>query len=114
MNSVNLIGRLVRDPEIRSTASDSRVAVLRLAVRRQRGGESDGAVFIDVVCFGRLAEIVAEHLRKGRRVSVEGRLDHRDWIGTNGEPRGRHEIVARRIGFLDRPSPRADVPDSGA
>lgn len=115
MNNVSLIGRLTRDPEVRTTAEDTPVAVLRLAVPRRRGGEDAGAVFVDVVCFARQAEAAEEYLYKGRRVAVEGRLEHREWTDPDGVARARHEIVARRLEFLDarhRPG-SIDAADAG-
>lgn len=107
MNSINLIGRLTRDPELRSGGDAGAVAVLRLAVPRRR--DDDGAVFVNVVCFGRQAETAQEYLYKGRRVAIEGRLEHHEWSGPDGEPRSRHEVVAERVQFLDaRPRSQAD------
>ena len=103
MNSVNLIGRLTRDPDVRTTASSRPLTVLRLAVPR-RGDGGDSAVFVDVVCFDRRAEVAAEYLRSGRRVSVEGRLERRTWVGRSGEPRSRHEGVASHLELLDSPA----------
>lgn len=104
MNSVNLIGRLTRDPELRTSADDSPVAVLRVALARRRGGEDAGAVFVNVVCFGRQAEAANEYLHKGRRVAVEGRLEQREWTDTDGQARSRHEVYAERVEFLDPPT----------
>ena len=101
MNTINLIGRLTRDPELRTTSDESSVAVLRLAVPRRRGGEDAGAVFVNVVCFARQAEAAGEYLYKGRRVAVVGRLEHREWTDPDGEPRSRHEVVADHVEFLD-------------
>ena len=108
MNSINLIGRLTGDPERRGDGEHGPIAVLRLAVPRRRGTE-DGAVFVNVVCFGRQAEVAEEYLHKGRRVAVEGRLEHWEWTGPDGEARSRHEVVAERLQFLDaRPRAQAD------
>src|SRR5205823_4397108 len=73
MNSVQLIGRLTRDPELRSTSGGKSVGNLRLAVdRRDRDADP---VYIDVVCWDGLAETCAQYLAKGRQVAVSGRLD---------------------------------------
>lgn len=83
MNSVNLIGRLTKDPVLRHTPSGSAVCTLRLAVaRRKRNGDDQGAVFIDVVGFGARAEAVAEHTAKGRQVASAGASSTR-----SGRPR---------------------------
>ena len=68
MNSIQLIGRLTRDPELRSTKSGKPVANMRFAVPRR---DRDAApVYVDVVAYDALAEICAEHLEKGRQVAV--------------------------------------------
>jgi len=77
MNSVNLIGRLTRDPELRTTNGGTPVCTLRLAVPRPPKDDGDaGAVFVDVTTFVRQAEAVAEHMVKGRQVAVSGRLEY--------------------------------------
>ncbi len=113
MNSVNLIGRLTRDPELRTTNGGTPVCTLRLAVPRPPKDDGDaGAVFVDVTTFARQAEAVAEHMAKGRQVAVAGRLEYREWTGEDGSPRSRHEVVASQIDFLDaRHRPEADDAD---
>ena len=106
MNAVHLIGRLTQDITVRERG-ETKVAQLRVAVPRGRGkdGEDRGADFVDVVCFGRQAEVCAEYLAKGRRIAVEGRLHHDEWDGENGR-RQKLEVIAQSIEFLD--SPKAD------
>ena len=118
MNSVNLIGRLTKDPELRHTPNGNAVCTLRLAVtRRKRNGDDQGAVFIDVVSFGPRAEAVAEHMTKGRQVAVSGRLEYQEWKAQDGSPRSRHEVIGEQVQFLGaRPSESAqadDEPDYG-
>lgn len=101
MNSVNLIGRLTRDPEAEHTANGTPVCRLRLAVpRRPRNGADRGAVFVTVVAYGPQAQACAEHLGRGRQVAVSGRLEHREWNGPEGSVRSIHEVVADHVGFL--------------
>ncbi len=101
MNSINLIGRLTKDPELRYTPGGNAVCTLRLAVtRRRRNGDDQGAVFIDVVSFGPRAEAVAEHMTKGRQVAVSGRLEYQEWKAQDGSPRSRHEVIAEQVQFL--------------
>ncbi len=109
MNSINLTGRLTGDPELRSTYSDASVGQLRIAVPRRRGkqGEDRGAVFVDVVTFGRVAESCAEYLEQGRQVAVSGRLELDEWETDAGERRSRHKIVADEVEFLARPREQA-------
>ena len=102
MNSITLTGRLTADPEVRGTKTGTAIGEFRLAVqrRRSRDGEDRGAVYVDVVCFGGLAESVAEYLVKGRQVAVSGRLELDEWENNKGERRSRHKVVADEVEFL--------------
>ncbi len=98
MNTINLIGRLTRDPESRSTGSGKAVANMRLAVpRRDRDAEP---VYIDVAAFDKLAELCSEHLEKGRQVAVTGRLDYSEWETEGGAKRSAHSVIANDVEFL--------------
>ena len=102
-NTVELIGNLTRDPELRFTPSGAAVANFGLAVNRrwqnQQTNEWEEQVsFFDVVCWRELAENVAESLTKGSRVMVSGRLEQRSWETDNGEKRSKVEVVADEIG----------------
>ena len=113
MNSINLTGRLTRDPEARSTRDDATVAEFRLAVqRRRRGGEDRGAVYVDVVAFGGLAGSIVEYLAKGRQVAVSGRLEHDQWEAEDGSRRQRHKVIADEVEFLGRRREGDDEPQS--
>lgn len=98
MNSIHLIGRLTADPEPR-IGEKHEAARFRLAVDRIG---SDDADFIPVVVFDRTAQVVAEHLTKGRQVAVTGRLRSSDWNSPDGERRSRLEVVGDQVTFLDR------------
>lgn len=115
MNNVALTGRLARDPMARSGAAE--VVVLRLAVPRRSNTRED-AVFVNVVCFDRQAAAALAHLRRGRRVAVTGRLDHRRWTDDTGARRERHEVVADHVEWLDAPASDrtgdADAPAAAA
>ena len=113
MNRIHLIGRLTADPEARTTNRGMAVTTFRLAV--PKANDRDAAVFISVACFDRLALAVGDHLAKGRRVAVEGRLDQREWLDDAGTRHERYGVVADGIDFLDSPERsdhRADEPVS--
>lgn len=104
LNTVVLIGRLTKDPELRYTSSGKAVATLRLAVDRgttnpQGEKETD---FIDVVVWERQAETVANYLQKGRLIAVQGRLQIRQYETQEGQKREKAEVVANQVRFLDR------------
>lgn len=105
LNTVVLIGRLVRDPELRYTQGGVPVGGFTIAVDRpftNQQGQRE-ADFIDVVVWRQLAETCAHHLGKGRLVAVEGRLQVRSFETQDGQRRRVAEVVARTVRFLDRP-----------
>ena len=96
LNSVVLIGRLTKDPELRYTPSGKAVATLRLAVDRgtvNQQGERE-TDFIDIVVWEKQAETVANYLQKGRLVAVQGRLQIRQYTTQDGQKREKAEVVA--------------------
>ncbi len=105
MNKVMLIGRLTRDPEVRYTQSGTAFATFSLAVDRryQRNNENgqQTADFIPVVAWGKLAEICGHNLVKGRRISIEGRLQVRSYEAQDGSKRRAFDVVAEEMEFLD-------------
>jgi single-strand DNA-binding protein len=107
MNTVTLIGRLTADPQSRA-GENHESAYFRMAVDRKPPAE--GADFVDVVVFDRLAEVCSEHLSKGRQVSLSGRLRSSEWTTDSGERRSRVQVVADEVGFLDKP--KAVAPES--
>lgn len=106
LNLVVLAGRLVNDPELRFTPTGRPVTSFRLAANRRyrdQGGEwQDESLFIDVVTWGDLAQRVAETLRKGRAVVIQGRLRQRSWETEAGQRRSTYEIVALSVMNLER------------
>ena len=102
-NTVELIGNVTRDPELRFTPSGAAVANFGLAVNRRwlnrKTNEWEEDVsFFDIVCWRELAENCTESLTKGTRVMVSGRLDQRSWDTQEGEKRSKVEVVADEIG----------------
>ncbi len=105
LNRVVLIGRLTADPELRYTPNGVPVASFRLAVDRQfksQGGERE-TDFINIVAWRKSAEFAANYLTKGRLISVEGRLQVRQWTTQDGQRRTSYDVVADNIQGLDRP-----------
>jgi single-strand DNA-binding protein len=104
LNRVILIGRLTRDPELRVTQSGISVATFSVAVDRPYSSQGQRETdFIDCVAWRRLAETVSEHMRKGRLVAVEGRLQIRSYETQDGQRRRVAEVVCDDVRFLDRP-----------
>lgn len=102
LNKVVLIGRLVRDPEMRVTPSGIAVTQFTIAVDRIRKKDAEKtADFIRIVTWRRLAEICGEYLKKGKLVAVDGRLQY-DSYERNGEKVVTADIVADQVQMLDR------------
>ena len=104
LNSISIMGRLTREPELKHTQGGVAVCTITLAVERDFVGQ-DGrreADFIDVVCWRGTAELVARWFRKGLLVAVEGRLQSRKWADQYGQNRTSWEVVADSVYFAER------------
>ena len=105
VNKVIIVGRLTRDPEIRTTPQGVSVTNFGVATnfvyKNQEGQKTEQVEFHNVVAWRKLAEIVGQYMKKGRRVMVEGRLQTRNWEANDGTKRQRTEIVADNVIFLD-------------
>lgn len=103
MNKIILIGRVVREPELRSTPSGKQVANFTLAVDRRGGkGTERETDFIRIVAWQRLAEICAQYLTKGKLVAIEGRLQVRNYEASDGTKRTAVDVIANDMQMLDR------------
>lgn len=104
LNQVTLMGNLTRDPELRQTPTGQNVTSFSLALNRaykDASGEwQEVTDYIDIVCWGPLAERVAQYLSKGRRCLVQGRLQSRSWE-QDGNKRSKVEVLANDVTFLD-------------
>ena len=103
LNKIILMGRLVRDPELRHTNSGTAVASFTIAVDRDfksQGGEKE-TDFIDIVAWRNTAEFVSKYFAKGRMAVVEGRLQIRDWTAQDGTKRKAAEVIADNVYFGD-------------
>lgn len=104
-----VIGNLTRDPEMRSLPSGIKVTTFSVATNRvwkdQSGAKKEAADFHNIVVFGRQAETVAQYMKKGSNVLIEGRMQTRSWDDkTSGQKKYRTEIVADRVQFGSRPA----------
>jgi single-strand DNA-binding protein len=115
LNKVILIGRLTRDPEVRTFSNGGKVAKFGFAVNNKKRNQSTGQweddpVFVDIDVFnrgenGRQADLVEQSLRKGQQVFIEGHLKLDQWTSQDGQKRSRLYVVADNFQFLE---PRAD------
>lgn len=106
MNHVILSGRLTRDPEL---VRNNERAICRMRVAVNNGRYA--TTYVDVSAFDAQAEACAEHLSKGRKVGVSGKLAYDEWRDDEGRRRERYSVIGR-VEFLDRPpSPPDSEPD---
>ena len=112
VNKVILVGRLTRDPELRSFSNGGKVAKFGFAVSNrkknsQTGQWEDVPMFIDCEAynrgeFGKQADLVEQYLSKGRQVYLEGRLELDQWDDkSTGAKRSKHKLVVENMQFLD-------------
>jgi len=111
-NRVILMGNLTRDPELRYTPGGVAVADFRIAVNRfgrtPEGERRESTTFVDVTAWGRNAEVINEHMRKGRPIFLEGHLQLDQWTSQDGQRRSKLRVVLERFQFI---SPREARPE---
>jgi single-strand DNA-binding protein len=95
-----LLGNVTRNPEVRYIpGKDLPVAKFGLAVNRKTKDREE-TCFIDIVAFGRSAEMCGEYITKGMPLLIEGRLTYNTWEDKDGQKRSKHEVVAENIQFV--------------
>jgi len=113
VNCVHLIGNLVRDPQLRSTATGRPVCDIGLATNRQwkteSGEKKEETEFHKIILWGKLAEIASQYLRKGMKAYVQGRIQTRSYTGADGTPKYTTEIIAEDMLMLSG-SPSSQKP----
>jgi len=105
-NKVILLGNLTRDPELRYTPQGSAVCEFALALNsvytnKQTGQKVEEVSYIDLVAWGKTGETIAEYMKKGRQIMVEGRLKQDRWEGKDGKTQSKIKLVGKEIRFLD-------------
>ena len=102
MNKVILMGRLARDPDVRTTQSGKSVARMTLAVDRRKGADGQQeADFLSLIAWEKIADIAADYLHKGSKILVEGRLQSRSYEAQDGTKRYVTEVVLSNIEFCE-------------
>lgn len=100
-NKAIVIGRVTRDPEVRTTPGGQSVASISVATNRvwnsNSGERQEKTEFHNIVAWGKLAEICGQYLVKGQEVMFEGRMETRVWEGQDGQKRSRTEIIAENM-----------------
>lgn len=115
LNSIALMGRLTREPELRRTGSGVPVCTITLAVERDYKADTAEREtdFIDVVTWRSTAEFVTKYFRKGSMAVVVGRLQVRDWTDKEGHKRRSAEVVAEGVYFGESKRSASAAPAQG-
>lgn len=115
LNVVAIMGRLVADPELRTTGNGTNVCSFRVACDRNfvQQGQERQADFIDVVAWRQSAEFVTKYFQKGSLVAVEGSLQSRQYQDKNGNKRTAVEVLANQINFAGGKKPGGQPVDDG-
>jgi len=116
INKVVLVGRLTRDPEVRTTPSGRTVATVSLATsftwKDATGQKQEKTEFHNIVIWGKLGEIAGQYLIKGQEAYFEGRLQTRKYTGKDGVERRTTEIVAENMQLGSKPQGASRTPNS--
>lgn len=103
MNQVTLMGRLTKDPEIRTVQDQTAVCRFILAVDRrfQKPGTDRQADFIPCVAWRKTAELISQYFRKGQRILVSGSLQSRSWDGPDGKKQFGMDVTVESFDFIE-------------
>lgn len=101
LNRALLVGRLTRDPELRRTGSGKAVTSFNLAVERNSKSDDQEADFINCVCWGKIAENTERYCSKGSMVSVDGRIQTRNYENNQGQKVYVTEVIADSVQFIN-------------
>lgn len=115
LNNVTLMGRLVADPEIRTTPSGKSVASFRIAVDRAYSKDGNRqADFITIVAWEKTAEFIGKYFSKGSMIALRGEIQTRNYEDSNGNKRTAFEVLAREVSFCGGKNESASAPSTPA
>jgi single-strand DNA-binding protein len=103
LNRVMLVGRLVKDPDLRYIPSGTSVASFSIANNRsyvKNGEKSEQVSYFECIAWGKLGEIISQYCKKGKLIGVDGRLQQRSWDDKDGNKRYKVEVVVENFQFL--------------
>lgn len=108
LNKIFVLGNVVKNPESRTTPSGQTVATFSIATNRmwtdKQGQKQKKAEFHNIVAWGKLGEICAQYLEKGKLVFIEGRIETRSWDAPDGTKKYRTEVIAENMQMGPRSS----------
>lgn len=111
LNRVTLVGRITKDLELRKLEGATTTAVVNFTIALDRAfGKDDSADFIPCSAWGKTAENMAKYLKKGSLISVDGRIQSRNYKAQDGSTRTSIEVVAENVSFLESANARQGQP----
>lgn len=121
LNKIQLIGRLTKNVEVRTTTAGQKVATFSLATnshwKDKQGQKQEKTEFHNIILWGKLAEIAGEYLVKGQECYIEGRIETRKYTGKDGVERRTTEVIAENMqlgqkpnGATAKPAPTEEIP----
>lgn len=113
MNNVSLVGRLTRDPDVKTSSSGTMIAQFSVAVDRRYKDKTTGEYGVDfpnIVAFGSTAEFIQKYFRKGQRIGIVGRIQTRSWEADDGTKRYATEVIAENVEFVESKKSESQAP----
>ena len=112
LNCVTLMGRLVADPELRTTTTGKEVAAFCIAVDRSfaKAGEQRQTDFINIVAWGSTAKFIKDYFSKGSMIAIQGSIQTRSYEDKNGNKRTAFEVIAREVSFCGGKNETSSAP----
>jgi single-strand DNA-binding protein len=104
INRVYLIGRLTKDPDLRYTQGGTSIASFTVANNRTYTAQNERkeqVSFFNCIAWGKPGEVIAQYVKKGQRIALEGRLQQRSWQDQSGQKRSTVEVVVENFQFID-------------
>lgn len=118
VNKSILVGRVTRDPELKALPSGSKVVSFSLATNRtwknSEGAKQEETDFHNLVAFGKVAEVIAQYVKKGQLIYVDGRMKTRSWEDTEGKKNYRTEVIIENFQFGPKPTGSSAPVDDGS
>lgn len=106
INKTQILGNLTRDPELKALPSGAKVCSFSVATNEvflKDGQKTEKVEFHNIICFGKTAENIAQYMKKGSQIYVEGKNQTRSWDGADGKKLYRTEILANTVQFGNKP-----------
>lgn len=112
-NTINIIGRLTNDPELKATQSGTQVSSFSIAVNKtwsQNGEKKEQVSFFNCTAWGKLGELIVQYCKKGQQLAITGALEQQSWEDKDGNKRSAVKIICSNVQFLGKAQGASDQP----